>query len=59
VKILDAGNGTVLRVLDTCNGDRGQLTGLAFSPDSKRLATTGVWDRKIEIWDVSREALLR
>src|SRR5262249_40586999 len=35
----------------TLNGHHDHLTGLAFSPDGARLASTG-WDRTVRVWEV-------
>jgi len=52
VYIWDTGTGNRVDVLQT---KQATIMGLAFSPDSTRLAVTGVANQTIEVWDVKYE----
>src|SRR5262249_54570888 len=50
IKLWDTASGQVVHTL----GGHRELCNVAFSPDGKRLATTGGEDATIKVWDVAR-----
>jgi WD40 repeat protein len=56
IKLWDAANGRMLRTL---TGHTAYVWDIAFSPDSRWLASSGSWDDKtVRIWDVSNGEML-
>src|SRR5262249_36876331 len=49
VRLWDVATGKLLRTLE---GHQNAITSLSFSPDGKRLASSGSWDETIRLWDV-------
>src|SRR5262249_54566516 len=47
------------KLLPTLEGHQNAITSLSFSPDGKRLASSGSWDETIRLWDVTAGKELR
>jgi RNA polymerase sigma factor (sigma-70 family) len=59
VRLWDVATGKELRKWTASHWGLGGLTGVAFAPDGKTLATVGLYDHSIRLWDADTGAEIR